>query len=102
MKVLLLSQVLRYLPDSGPKIKTGTVLRYLVERHEVTLVSFVRGDQSADVAHLRGTGGLSTRCRWSACRAGRPGDGSQHARRATLDDSTRWPGGGGSAVWWAT
>lgn len=53
MKVLLLTQVLPYPPDSGPKIKTWNVLKYLAERHKVTLASFVRGDQSADVAHLR-------------------------------------------------
>ena len=53
MKVLLLTQVLPYPPDSGPKVKTWNVLKYLTERYEVTLVSFVRGDQSADVAHLR-------------------------------------------------
>jgi len=53
MRVLLLTQVLPYPPDSGPKVKTWNVLKYLSERHEVTLVSFVRGDQSADVARLR-------------------------------------------------
>jgi sugar transferase (PEP-CTERM/EpsH1 system associated) len=44
VKVLLLTQVLPYPPDSGPKIKTFHVLRYLAERHEITLVSFVRSD----------------------------------------------------------
>ena len=52
MRTLLLTQVLPYPPDSGPKVKTWNVLKYLSHRHEVTLVSFVRGDQSADVAHL--------------------------------------------------
>ena len=52
MNVLLLTQVLPYPPDSGPKIKTWNVLKYLSQRHEVTLVSFVRGDQSAEVNHL--------------------------------------------------
>jgi glycosyltransferase involved in cell wall biosynthesis len=52
MRVLLLTQVLPYPPDSGPKVKTWNVLKYLAQRHEVTLVSFVRGDQSADVARL--------------------------------------------------
>jgi glycosyltransferase involved in cell wall biosynthesis len=52
MNVLLLTQVLPYPPDSGPKVKTWNVLKYLAERHEVTLASFVRGDQSADVVHL--------------------------------------------------
>jgi glycosyltransferase involved in cell wall biosynthesis len=52
MNVLLLTQVLPYPPDSGPKVKTWNVLKYLAQRHEVTLVSFVRGDQSDDVCHL--------------------------------------------------
>jgi glycosyltransferase involved in cell wall biosynthesis len=53
MNVLLLTQVLPYPPDSGPKVKTWNVLKYLARQHEVTLVSFVRGDQSAAIAHLR-------------------------------------------------
>ena len=53
MNVLLLTQVLPYPPDSGPKVKTYNVLKYLAQHHDVTLVSFVRGDQSADVTHLR-------------------------------------------------
>lgn len=54
MNVLLLTQVLPYPPDSGPKVKTWNVIKYLKSAgHTVTLVSFVRGDQAADVAHLR-------------------------------------------------
>jgi glycosyltransferase involved in cell wall biosynthesis len=53
MRVLLLSQVLPYPPDSGPKVKTYNVLKYLAQHHEVTLVSFIRGDQSRDVEQLR-------------------------------------------------
>jgi glycosyltransferase involved in cell wall biosynthesis len=53
VNVLLLTQVLPYPPDSGPKVKTYNVLKYLAQHHDVTLVSFVRGDQSADVAHLK-------------------------------------------------
>lgn len=53
MKVILLTQVLPYPPDSGPKIKTWNVIKYLALQNEITLVSFVRGDQSADIAHLR-------------------------------------------------
>jgi glycosyltransferase involved in cell wall biosynthesis len=53
MKILLLTQVLPYPPDSGPKVKTLNVLKYLAQHHEVTLASFVRGDQSADIEHLR-------------------------------------------------
>ena len=53
MNVLLLTQVLPYPPDSGPKVKTWNVIKYLARHHEVTLTSFVRGDQSAEVDHLR-------------------------------------------------
>jgi glycosyltransferase involved in cell wall biosynthesis len=52
MNVLLLTQVLPYRPDSGPKVKTWNVLKYLAERHQVTLASFVRGDQSDETRHL--------------------------------------------------
>ena len=52
-RILLLTQVLPYPPDSGPKVKTWNVLKYLAQHHEVTLVSFVRGDQSAEVKHLQ-------------------------------------------------
>ncbi len=53
MKILLLTQVLPYPPDSGPKIKTWNLLQYLVKHHQVTLVSFVRGDQSTEIETLR-------------------------------------------------
>jgi glycosyltransferase involved in cell wall biosynthesis len=53
MHILLLTQVLPYPPDSGPKVKTWNVIKYLAQHHVVTLVSFVRGDQSQDVAALR-------------------------------------------------
>ncbi len=53
MKILLLTQVLPYPPDSGPKVKTWNVLKYLRLHHEVTLVSFVRGDQSKEIEHLK-------------------------------------------------
>jgi sugar transferase (PEP-CTERM/EpsH1 system associated) len=49
MRILLLTQVVPYPPDSGPKVKTYNVLRYLAERHEVHLVSFARSE--AEVAH---------------------------------------------------
>ncbi len=52
-RILLLTQVLPFPPDSGPKVKTYHVLKYLARQHEVTLVSFARGDQSSDIAHLR-------------------------------------------------
>ena len=53
MKVLLLTQVLPYPPDSGPKVKTYNMVKFLSQNHELTLVSFVRGDQSGEVAHLQ-------------------------------------------------
>jgi polysaccharide biosynthesis protein PslH len=52
MRVLLLTQVLPYPPDSGPKVKTWNVIKYLAKHHDVTLVSFVRGDQAASVREL--------------------------------------------------
>jgi glycosyltransferase involved in cell wall biosynthesis len=52
MNILMLTQVLPYPPDSGPKIKTYNVIKYLAQRHRVTLVSFVRGAQSSHVRHL--------------------------------------------------
>ena len=53
MRALLLTQVLPYPPDSGPKVKTWNVIKYLAREHAITLVSFTRGNQSADVARLR-------------------------------------------------
>lgn len=54
MRVLMLTQVLPYPLDSGPKFKTYHVLKYLAARHEVTLVSFVREDDDPRaLAHLQ-------------------------------------------------
>lgn len=54
MHILMLTQVLPYPLDSGPKFKTYHVLKYLAERHEVTLVSFVREDDDPRaLAHLQ-------------------------------------------------
>ncbi len=54
MKILFLTQVLPYPLDAGPKVRAYHVLRYLVRRHQVTLVSFVRpGDPPAALARLR-------------------------------------------------
>lgn len=50
MKILLLTQVVPYPPDSGPKIKTYAVLRWLAQQHELTLVSFVRSPAEAAAA----------------------------------------------------
>lgn len=45
--------MLPYPPDSGPKVKTFYVLKYLAQHHEVTLISFVRGDQSEHIEELK-------------------------------------------------
>jgi glycosyltransferase involved in cell wall biosynthesis len=50
-RVLLLTQVLPYPPDSGPKVKTCYVLKYLAREHDVTLVSFVREDDKPEYIH---------------------------------------------------
>jgi hypothetical protein len=62
VKVLLLTQVLPYPPDSGPKVKTWNLLKFLARYHEVTLVSFVRGDQTQEVKLLESycSGGVYT------------------------------------------
>jgi glycosyltransferase involved in cell wall biosynthesis len=56
MRILLLTLVVPNPPDSGPKIKTHYLLRYLAQRHEVTLVSFVRS--AAEAAAARELEGL--------------------------------------------
>ena len=48
----MLTQVLPYPPDSGPKVKTYNVIKYLAQKHRLTLASFVRGDQSGQARHL--------------------------------------------------
>jgi len=54
MQILLLTQVVPYPPDSGPKVKTYHVLRYLAERgHQVTLASFVREGEKESLEKLR-------------------------------------------------
>ncbi len=55
MRVLLLTQVLPYPLDSGPRFKTYHILKYLAERHEVTLASFTRAeDDQRAIDHLKG------------------------------------------------
>lgn len=51
MRILLLSQVMPFPPDAGPKVKTYHLLQYLVQHHEVTLVSFVRNAAEREAAH---------------------------------------------------
>jgi polysaccharide biosynthesis protein PslH len=43
-KILLLTQVLPFPTDAGPKIKTFNLIKYLSQQYAITLVSFVRGD----------------------------------------------------------
>ena len=51
--VLLLTQVLPYPLDAGPKVRAYYMLRHLAQRHQVTLVSFVRADDRPEyVQHL--------------------------------------------------
>jgi glycosyltransferase involved in cell wall biosynthesis len=62
MKILLLTQVVPYPPDSGPKVKTYHVLRYLARRHDVHLMSFVRSEaeQTAAMTLAKYCVGVST------------------------------------------
>lgn len=54
MHILLLTQIVPYPPDSGPKVKTYHLLRYLVSRHRVTLVTFTRNErEEQDAVALR-------------------------------------------------
>jgi polysaccharide biosynthesis protein PslH len=50
MRILLLTQVVPFPPDSGPKIKTYHLLRYLAQRHEVHLLSFARSQVERNAA----------------------------------------------------
>jgi glycosyltransferase involved in cell wall biosynthesis len=52
-KILMLTQVLPYPADSGPKAKTLSTLKYFAARHDVTLASFVRDDPAARIDALR-------------------------------------------------
>ncbi len=53
MKLLFLSQVLPYPLDAGPKFRSYYVLRYLAQRHRITLVAFTRATDSQEaLAHL--------------------------------------------------
>ena len=57
MHILFLTQIIPYPPDSGPKVKTWHVLRYLLGRGDrVTLVSFVRPEEEQHISSLRAQG----------------------------------------------
>lgn len=54
MRVLVLTQVVVYPADAGPKVKTLQVLRHLAEQHDVVYCTFVRSEQEAqDAGKLR-------------------------------------------------
>src|SRR5438270_746897 len=54
MRVLMLTQVVVYPADAGPKLKTLQVLRHLAEHHDVVYCTFVRSSQEAqDAEKLR-------------------------------------------------
>ena len=55
MHILILTQIIPYPPDAGPKVKTWHVLRYLAGRgHRLTLASFIRPEEEQYVPTLRG------------------------------------------------
>ncbi len=78
MRILLLTQVLPYPPDSGPKIKTFQVLRYLARHHEVVLVSFIRAE--SERAHIPVLQEYCREVRTVPIRRSRPRDGLAFAR----------------------
>jgi glycosyltransferase involved in cell wall biosynthesis len=54
MRVLVLTQVVVYPADAGPKVKTLQVLRHLASQHDVVYCTFVRSEQEArDAEKLR-------------------------------------------------
>ena len=53
MRILFLTQILPYPPNSGPKVKTWHTLRYLFQMgHQITLVSLIRPDEEPFVEIL--------------------------------------------------
>ena len=53
-RILYLTQVLPYPLNTGARVRQYYVLRHLARTHEVTLVSFVRGDDKSEhIAHLK-------------------------------------------------
>jgi len=54
LNILVLTQILPYPPDAGPRVKTWHVLQYLAQRgHRVTLVSYVRPDETPHLPAVR-------------------------------------------------
>ena len=53
MRILFLSQLLPYPPDAGAKVRSYYVLRWLAQKHQVTLLSFIRpDDKEENIKHL--------------------------------------------------
>jgi len=53
MRILFLTQIVPYPPNSGPKVKTWNVLRFLYQQgHHITLVSFVRSEEAQYISEL--------------------------------------------------
>ena len=54
MRILFLTQVLPYPPDSGGKIKAFNLIRYLAQQHEVILASLIRSSREREyLAYLQ-------------------------------------------------
>lgn len=54
MRILFLTQVLPYPIDAGPKVRAYYNLRYLSEKHSVTLLSFVRASDTPEaLSHIK-------------------------------------------------
>ena len=54
MNILFLSQVLPYPLDAGPKVRGYYNLRYLADKHAVTLLSFIRASDTPEaLSHLK-------------------------------------------------
>lgn len=54
MHILFLTQILPYPPDSGPKVKTWHVIKYLSQAgHKITLASFIRPEEEPHVGTVR-------------------------------------------------
>jgi glycosyltransferase involved in cell wall biosynthesis len=53
MRILVLTQIVPYPPDSGPKVKTWNVLRHMAASgHQIILASFVRAEEEPHLASL--------------------------------------------------
>ena len=47
-KILILTQVFPYPADAGPKIKTFNLIKFLAQDYAITLVSFIRAENTPD------------------------------------------------------